>query len=57
MRHKFNKEYIVFNALSRFVSIIKSLLFKNHSKLDVLYVYITQILKDDNVYIYFVIMI
>ena len=52
VKHKFNKKHIVFNALSRLVNIIKSLLFENHLKLDVLYACATQILKDNNVYVY-----
>ena len=41
----------------RFVNIIKSLLFEIFLKFNVLYIYITQILKNNNVYAYFVIII
>ena len=40
MKYKFNKKHIVFDALSRFVN-NKLMLFKDHSKFNVLDVYIT----------------
>ena len=40
IKYKSDKKHIVFDALSRFVN-NKSILFEDHSKLDVLYTYIT----------------
>ena len=39
IRHKSNKKYIVFDILSRFIN-NKSMLFEDHSKLNVLYDYV-----------------
>ena len=41
VKYKFNTKYIMSNAFSRFISIIKSSLFENHSKFDILYIYVT----------------
>ena len=58
VKYKSDKKYIISDALSRLINIIKLLLFEDYLKFDVLYDCVTQALNFiKDFYVYFVIII